>query len=92
MAENDIIKKYAKLLVQYSLGLKAGDKLLINSTYLAEELLKEVYAQALAAGAYPETGAKNQSAIHWDLLADMNDGQIFADGEIVYENGRFTIS
>ena len=91
MAENDIIKKYAKLLVQYSLGLKAGDKLLIQSSYLAEELIKEVYACALAAG-YPETGAKNQSAIHWDLLADMNDGQIFADGEIVYENGRFTIS
>jgi aminopeptidase len=54
MATNNIIKKYAQLLVEYSLGLKAGDKLLIHSTYLAEELLNEVYAQALAAGAHPE--------------------------------------
>ena len=37
-----------------------------------------------------ETGGQNDSAIHWDMLADMTDGgQIFADGELVYENGRF---
>jgi aminopeptidase len=39
-----------------------------------------------------ETGGQNDSAIHWDMLADMTDGgQIFADGELVYENGRFLI-
>ncbi|OHB60174.1 MAG: peptidase M29 [Planctomycetes bacterium GWF2_42_9] len=42
--------------------------------------------------AYPETGAKNESSVHWDLLADMKDGgRIYADGEVVYENGRFII-
>jgi len=42
--------------------------------------------------AYPETGAKNESSVHWDLLADMKDGgKIFADGELVYENGKFVI-
>ena len=45
-----IYQKYAKLLVHYSLRLKKGDKLLIMSSYLAEELLKEVYREALAAG------------------------------------------
>jgi aminopeptidase len=40
---------------------------------------------------YLQTGGKNQSAIHWDMIADMtNNGQIFADGELIYENGRFT--
>jgi aminopeptidase len=40
---------------------------------------------------YPATGGKNQSDVHWDLLANMRDGgQIFADGERIYENGRFT--
>jgi aminopeptidase len=58
---------------------------------LFDEKMGGTIHMALGA-AYPETGAKNESAIHWDLLADMNDGQIFADGEIVYENGRFTIS
>jgi aminopeptidase len=50
-----IYEKYARLLVHYSLELKKGDKLLINSTYLAEPLIKEVYREALDAGAHPET-------------------------------------
>jgi aminopeptidase len=49
-----IYEKYAKLLVHYSLELKKGDKLLINSTYLAEPLIKQVYREALDAGAHPE--------------------------------------
>ncbi len=48
-------KKYAKLLVNYSLGLKKGQKLLISSTYLAEPLVREVYREALLAKAHPET-------------------------------------
>lgn len=47
----------------------------------------------MAVGAcYPETGGKNESSVHWDMLADMRDGgQIFADKELVYENGKFII-
>lgn len=47
----------------------------------------------MAVGAtYPETGGKNESSIHWDLLADMkNDSQITADGQVIYENGKFLI-
>jgi len=41
---------------------------------------------------YPETGSKNQSAIHWDLLCDMRTGgEIFADGELIYRDGNFLI-
>jgi aminopeptidase len=41
---------------------------------------------------YLQTGGKNQSPIHWDLIADMkNGGQITADGEKIYENGNFLI-
>tara|TARA_B100000586_G_scaffold257257_1_gene220742 strand:+ start:1017 stop:2126 length:1110 start_codon:yes stop_codon:yes gene_type:complete len=44
----------------------------------------------MAIGAsYPETGGQNSSAIHWDMIKDMRDGQIIADDELVYENGRF---
>jgi aminopeptidase len=39
---------------------------------------------------YLQTGGKNQSSVHWDMISDMTDGgQIFADGEKIYENGRF---
>ena len=45
----------------------------------------------MALGAsYPETGGKNESSLHWDLINDMrNGGKIYADGACVYENGRF---
>ncbi len=40
--------------------------------------------------AYLQNNGKNQSAIHWDMIADMKDGgQIFADGELIYESGKF---
>jgi aminopeptidase len=46
---------------------------------------------ALGAG-YPQSGSKNQSAIHWDLLTDMRDGgQIYIDDELIYESGHFKI-
>lgn len=39
---------------------------------------------------YLQTGGKNQSSVHWDMIADMkNGGAIYADGEKIYENGRF---
>ena len=39
---------------------------------------------------YKQTGGTNKSAIHWDMITDMKDGgQIFVDGELAYENGRF---
>jgi aminopeptidase len=39
---------------------------------------------------YPETGGKNRSALHWDLICDLRSGgRLSADGEVVQENGRF---
>lgn len=41
---------------------------------------------------YIQTGAKNKSSIHWDMISDMKDGgQIIVDGKLIYENGRFII-
>ena len=39
---------------------------------------------------YPEAGGKNISSVHWDLIADMKcGGEIFADGEVIYREGKF---
>jgi len=40
----------------------------------------------------PESLGKNQSAIHWDMLCDMKKGgEIYADGELIYKDGKFLI-
>ncbi len=44
---------------------------------------------ALGAG-YPETGNRNTSGLHWDLVVDLRQGgKVFADGKLMQENGRF---
>jgi len=58
---------------------------------LFDEKIGDTIHIALGHG-YPETGSKNESAIHWDLLCDMKEGgQIFIDDELIYESGEFLI-
>ncbi len=41
---------------------------------------------------YPETGGKNTSGLHWDIIKNMKvDSRVYADGELIYENGKFLI-
>jgi aminopeptidase len=41
---------------------------------------------------YPETGGKNLSALHWDLICDLRSGgRLTADGQVVQEDGHFTL-
>lgn len=45
----------------------------------------------LALGAsFPPTGGTNTSALHWDMICDLrDDGEVYADGELVWKAGRF---
>jgi len=39
---------------------------------------------------YLQTGGKNQSTIHWDMISDMRKGgEIIADGDVIYKDGYF---
>jgi len=41
---------------------------------------------------YAQTGGTNSSAIHWDMIADLRrGGAIYADGELIQENGTFLV-
>jgi aminopeptidase len=56
---------------------------------LLDEKIGGSFHVALGAG-YPETGSKNKSVIHWDMICDMRaDSEILVDHELVYKNGRF---
>ncbi len=46
----------------------------------------------IALGAsYPDTGGRNKSAIHWDMITDMSKSKVYADDKLIYENGSFII-
>lgn len=56
---------------------------------LFDEKIGGTFHAALGA-AYPESGGRNQSGLHWDMVCDLrHGGQIFADGKLISENGRF---
>jgi aminopeptidase len=47
----------------------------------------------LAVGnSYTFTGGKNESSVHWDIVKDLRaEGQIYADGRLVQENGVWSL-
>jgi aminopeptidase len=58
---------------------------------LFDEKIGGSFHMALGAG-YPETGSKNESAIHWDMICDLREnGEIWIDNECFYQNGKFMI-
>jgi aminopeptidase len=58
---------------------------------LLDEKIGGSFHMALGKG-YPETGSKNDSAIHWDMICDLRtDSEILVDGETFYKNGKFVI-
>lgn len=57
---------------------------------LFDEKIKGTFHLAVG-HSYPETGGKNESAIHVDLICDLHDGEIVVDGEVFYRNGDFAI-
>ena len=58
---------------------------------LFDEKINGSFHLALGAG-YPETGSRNESAIHWDMVSDLRQGgRIWVDGQLLYQDGRFVI-
>ncbi len=58
---------------------------------LFDEKIGGTFHMALGAG-YPETGSRSQSVIHWDMICDLTkSASIRADGETIYQNGRFIL-
>ena len=49
------VAKLARVLVRYSVGVKAGDLFQINAPALAAPLIRELYREALLVGAHPFT-------------------------------------
>ncbi len=80
----------ARYLGEFAIGTNFGIKRFTGNILFDEKIGGTVH-MALGRG-YPETGSKNDSAIHWDMICDMRtDSEIVVDGELFYKNGQFLI-
>ncbi len=58
---------------------------------LFDEKIGGTLHMALGIG-YPETGSKNTSGLHWDMICDLRSGaEVVADGEGIYRDGKFVL-
>lgn len=78
----------ARRLGEFAFGMNDAVKEFTGHTLFDEKLGGTVH---MALGkSYPESGGKNQSALHWDLVCDLRqESEVYADGEVVYRNGAF---
>ncbi|MCL2149884.1 MAG: aminopeptidase [Dehalococcoidia bacterium] len=80
----------ARYLGEFAIGTNEGITQFTREI-LFDEKIGGSFHMALGAG-YPETGSRNKSAIHWDMVCDLRDGgEIRVDGELLYRNGKFVI-
>ena len=70
----------ARFLGELGIGTNGGIDRPTGSILLDEKMAGTVH---LALGrSYPETGGRNSSALHWDLICDLRDGgRVTADGD-----------
>ncbi|WP_069650769.1 aminopeptidase [Caloranaerobacter ferrireducens] len=78
----------ARYIGEFAIGTNYGIKKFTRNMLFDEKIGGTIH---LALGnAYGESGGKNKSVIHWDMLCDMKDGgEIYADGELFYKDGKF---
>jgi aminopeptidase len=79
----------ARRLGEIGIGTNFGIDRPIGAILFDEKIGGTVH---LALGrAYPETGGKNESAVHWDLICDLREGgRLTADGITILEAGKFS--
>lgn len=81
-------------------GAKYVGEIAIATNYGIQDFTKNILfdekiggTMHLALGSsIPESGGKNVSAIHWDMVSSMKEGgKILADGAVIYEGGHFVV-
>jgi aminopeptidase len=82
--------KGARFIGEFAIGTNYQIQRATGNT-LFDEKIGGSFHMAMGAS-IPESGGKNQSSLHWDIVCDLKKGgEIEADGKIIYRNGKFTI-
>jgi aminopeptidase len=81
----------ARRLGELGIGTNYGITTATKEILLDEKIGGSVH---MAIGmSYPETGGKNDSAVHWDMVCDLRSGgSIMVDGQVLQKDGQFVIT
>jgi len=84
------IDEGARRIGEFAFGLN-NDIQRFTRNILFDEKIGGTIHIALGAG-YPETGSKNRSSLHWDMICDLRErGEIYVDDRLVFKDGRWLI-
>jgi aminopeptidase len=82
--------KGARYVGEFSFGTNYEIQRFTKNTLFDEKIGGTIHL-ALGKG-YPESGSKNESAIHWDMVCDVRDGgEVRIDGTLFLKDGRILI-
>jgi aminopeptidase len=80
----------ARYLGEFAFGTNRGIQKYTGNT-LFDEKIGGTLHMAIGAG-YPESGSKNQSTVHWDMILDLRPGsEVYVDGELFTKDGEFKV-
>jgi len=80
----------ARYLGEFAIGTNTGITRFTRNI-LFDEKIGGTFHLAVGAG-YPETGSRNQSSIHWDMICDLRQGgEIYVDDVLIYKDGKFVL-
>ena len=81
-------------------GSRYFGEIAVGTNYKIQRMTKNILFDEKIGGtihmaigqSYLQTGGKNKSPIHWDMITDMtNGGQILADDKVIYDSGAFVL-
>ncbi len=83
------IDENASFIGEFGIGMNPKIKKFTKNLLFDEKIGGTIH---LALGmAYKENGGGNDSAIHWDIVKNMEQGEIIVDGKKVQKNGKWLI-
>jgi aminopeptidase len=90
---NDLLQQLLKIegadrLGEAAIGTNYGITRFTKNMLFDEKMGGTIH-MALGLNPIPETGGLNKSALHWDILKDMKNGEIYADDKLIYKDGKF---
>jgi aminopeptidase len=89
---------YLKTLLEMDEGARIVGEVAFGLNYEIDRFTRNILfdekiggTMHLALGsAFSQAGGSNTSGLHWDMICDLrDDGEVYADGELVWQAGRF---